>query len=444
MGGPPVFLLGIQRGGTNQVLNILRSHPGDLLARGRVPRGVPRLVRRAQSLRREGAARGWRASGAATRRSSSPRAISSTPTGSAAGAARRPPRPRGGARARRLGGGNRPSVARYKAALRRARLHRRRPRPDRMTVKVDQLQPRLRRRTSRRSTRAPASSGLIRDAAAVCEGHIARGGAVAAAAEAWAFAARRLDRARGGGAAAPGLALRGSRRRPRRRGRRDLRLRRPRSGGGARRLPAGQGAHRRRGRGLRRHRQASIASTASTRWAGTCAPTPTRARARGCRRRRWPAIIARCAPVLRAFRLCLSGAPARPADGGRGRHAGPGALGGRPWICCGGPRSQPLPAAEPAGQVRVAPVAGGAPRRAALRRPQRRRAPPAPPGRAPDPGFSASTVHALFVPALFIPVELRLAGGRATPYNALHDRLLPAAAAALPPTRATGSSRSTC
>ena len=38
--------------------------------------------------------------------------------------------------------------------------------------------------------------GLIRDAVAVCEGHVARGASVAEAAEAWAFAAGQLDRAR--------------------------------------------------------------------------------------------------------------------------------------------------------------------------------------------------------------------------------------------------------
>ena len=109
------------------------EHPalasGDLLARGRVPRGVPRRVRPGlRSLRREGAG-GWRASGAATRRSSSPRAISSTPTGRRGCGSTVSARPRGGARARRLGGGEPGERRPLQGGAGRARLHRRRHAP---------------------------------------------------------------------------------------------------------------------------------------------------------------------------------------------------------------------------------------------------------------------------------------------------------------------------
>ena len=49
MAGGPIFLLGIQRGGTNQLLNILRSHPDTCW-----PQGEFHEVFRWRGLRREG------------------------------------------------------------------------------------------------------------------------------------------------------------------------------------------------------------------------------------------------------------------------------------------------------------------------------------------------------------------------------------------------------
>ena len=64
MTGGPIFLLGIQRGGTNQILNILRSHPATFW-----PSGEFHEVFRPRSLRGRGAGAGC-ASSSATRRSS--------------------------------------------------------------------------------------------------------------------------------------------------------------------------------------------------------------------------------------------------------------------------------------------------------------------------------------------------------------------------------------
>ena len=185
--GGPIFLLGIQRGGTNQVLNILRSHPDTTW-----PQGEFHEVFRWRGLRREG-----------------PRAVIAktlryAPVRLGAGDILDPGRkaPRAGMLAGRRGravaaglaaatAANRPAVMRYKAALRAHGLVDGEARAGRMMVKVMNYNllfaPDL-------YTLYPDAVfvGLIREAAAVCEGHVARGAAVAAAAEAWAFAAEHL------------------------------------------------------------------------------------------------------------------------------------------------------------------------------------------------------------------------------------------------------------
>ena len=129
--GGPIFLLGIQRGGTNQVLNILRSHPATSW-----PEGEFHEVFRPRGLRARGrsgrcASSPLRADLAHRRRHPRPR-----PAAAARGAARRGARPGGRRRARALGRANRASVAAYKAELRRQGCLRRHPPPDRMLAKA--------------------------------------------------------------------------------------------------------------------------------------------------------------------------------------------------------------------------------------------------------------------------------------------------------------------
>ena len=185
--GGPIFLLGVQRGGTNQVLNILRSHPDVCW-----PQGEFDEVFRWRGLRREG-----------------PRAVLAKMAryapvrlgvGDILDPNRRAPRP--GLLADRRGravvaglaaatAANWPSVIGYKAALRDHGLLDGTGDPTRMLVKV----------MNYNLLFAPdllalypdaVFVGLIRDAAAVCEGHIARGASAADAAEIWAFAAGEL------------------------------------------------------------------------------------------------------------------------------------------------------------------------------------------------------------------------------------------------------------
>ena len=185
--GGPIFLLGIQRGGTNQVLNILRSHPETTW-----PQGEFHEVFRWRGLRREG-----------------PRAVIAKMAryapvriglGDILDPDRRPPRAGllAGRRGRAVAAGlaaataaNLPAVMGYKAALREHGLLDGAAAPGRMLVKVMNYNlvfaPDL-------AALYPGAVfvGLIRDAVAVCEGHVARGASVAAAAEAWAFAAGQL------------------------------------------------------------------------------------------------------------------------------------------------------------------------------------------------------------------------------------------------------------
>ena len=135
MSGGPIFILGIQRGGTNQILNILRSHPATSW-----PQGEFHEVFRPRGLRAREGPGACRQDSAATRRSTSPPATSSTPTGRRARerAARRGARPRGrapGSTARAAA--NRASVAAYKAALRAQGFFAAdAPPPERLLVKV--------------------------------------------------------------------------------------------------------------------------------------------------------------------------------------------------------------------------------------------------------------------------------------------------------------------
>ncbi len=183
----PIFVLGIQRGGTNQILNILRSHPATFW-----PQGEFHEVFRPRGLRREGAARvlakwaryapirlrlgdvldpdrrpgeGARLAGAAGR------AV-------AAGLA-------GSARA------NRGGVEAYKAALRARGFLDAGPAPDRMLVKVMNYNLAFARDLAALWPQA-RFVGVIRDGRAVCEGHLARGAQAGAAAEVYAFVGETL------------------------------------------------------------------------------------------------------------------------------------------------------------------------------------------------------------------------------------------------------------
>ena len=187
MSGGPIFILGIQRGGTNQVLNILRSHPATFW-----PQGEFHEVFRPVGLRRDGVARTLRL----MRRYA--------PIRFTAGDILDPDtEPKGtgllaGARGRALRAGlegsaaaNRASVTAYKDALRSHGLLDTTTPPDRMLTKAVNynlafvpdllaLYPDAR------------FVGVIRDGRAVCEGHIARGASLADATAAYAFVARRL------------------------------------------------------------------------------------------------------------------------------------------------------------------------------------------------------------------------------------------------------------
>ena len=186
-GRGPVFLLGIQRGGTNQVLNILRSHPDTTW-----PQGEFHEVFRWRGLRREGV-------GAVLAKT-----LRYAPVRLGAGDILDPDRraPREGMLAGRRGravaaglaaatAANRDQVLAYKAGLAAHGLLDGVPRADRMLVKVMNYNllfaPDL-------AALYPDAVfvGLIREALAVAEGHVARGAPVEEAAAAWAFAAGQL------------------------------------------------------------------------------------------------------------------------------------------------------------------------------------------------------------------------------------------------------------
>lgn len=194
----PIFLLGTQRGGSNQLLNVLRSHPATSW-----PGGEFHEVFRPHGLRAE-----------------PPRQVARklaryAPIWLTAGDILdldRPPRREGmlaGARGRAVAAGlarsnalNRPSVEAYKAALRREGFFGATPPPDRMLVKA--LNYNLAFVPDLLALYPDARFvGVIRDGRAVCEGQVARGAELAAAAVAWAYAARQL-----GALEAQGLPLR--------------------------------------------------------------------------------------------------------------------------------------------------------------------------------------------------------------------------------------------
>jgi hypothetical protein len=183
----PIFLLGIQRGGTNQLLNVLRSHPATFW-----PGGELHEVFRPRGLRREGAVRVLR------------KLVRYAPIRLTAGDVLdldRPPRREGlleGFRGRAVRAGlarsaalNRPSVAAYKEALRREGFFGAVPPPDRMLVKA--LNYNLAFVPDLLALYPDARFvGLIRDGRAVCEGHVARGAGLAEAAATYDFVGRRL------------------------------------------------------------------------------------------------------------------------------------------------------------------------------------------------------------------------------------------------------------
>ena len=187
MAGGPIFLLGIQRGGTNQLLNILRSHPATYW-----PGGEFHEVFRPRSLRAEGPVPALR------------KLARYAPILLTAGDildVDRPPARDGllaGAPGRavvaglaRSAAGNHPSVAAYKDGLRRHGFFGAAPPPDRMLVKA--LNYNLAFVPDLLALYPDARFvGLIRDGRAVCEGHVARGAGLADAAAAYAYVGRRL------------------------------------------------------------------------------------------------------------------------------------------------------------------------------------------------------------------------------------------------------------
>ena len=206
MTGGPIFILGIQRGGTNQILNILRSHPATCW-----PQGEFHEVFRPRSLRAE------KTRGLAKLRRYAPICLTAgdildpdTPPaardcspGRAAG--RSAPGLEGPAAA------NHASVAAYKAALAEQGFFAADPPPppDRMLTKA--LNYNLVFVPDLLALWPDARFvGVIRDGRAVCEGHIARGASVAEASAVYTFVGGQLDRAAGRRPAAPDLALRGS------------------------------------------------------------------------------------------------------------------------------------------------------------------------------------------------------------------------------------------
>lgn len=186
MTGRPIFLLGVQRGGTNQALNILRSHPDTYWPQGEFhevfrPRGLRGAPPGATLQKLARYAPIWIGAGDILdpdRAAGGPGLAGRRGRAAAAGL-------RGAAAA------NRPAVARYKAALREHGLLDAGAEPSRLLVKVMNYNLRFAEDLAALYPQA-VFVGLIRDAAAVCEGHVARGASVAAAAAAWVFVADRL------------------------------------------------------------------------------------------------------------------------------------------------------------------------------------------------------------------------------------------------------------
>ncbi len=192
----PIFVLGIQRGGTNQILNILRSHPDTYW-----PQGEFHEVFRPRGLRREGAARvlaKWARNAPIFLRH-----------GDILDPDRKPRGPLSPAAARAVAAGlaasaqaNMASVLGYKAALRARGFLDEGPAPTRMLVKVMNYNLAFARDLAAVWPGA-RFVGVIRDGRAVCEGHLARGAGVAAAADVYAFVGATL-----GAIEAEGLAAR--------------------------------------------------------------------------------------------------------------------------------------------------------------------------------------------------------------------------------------------
>ena len=171
--GGAIFILGLQRGGTNQLLNVLRSHPDATWPDGELHE-VLRPVR---------AARAAPFGSARTLLGYLPIALRSGDVLSP----HRPPGPRGpgpGAErwmARRLAAGtaaNAAEVARFKAAMADHGLHRRPPEcPARMVVKAVGYNVALAGNLAHGHPRA-AFLAVMRDPVGVCESVVARGGGV--------------------------------------------------------------------------------------------------------------------------------------------------------------------------------------------------------------------------------------------------------------------------
>lgn len=181
----PIFILGIQRGGTNQILNILRSHPATFW-----PQGEFHEVFRPRRLRKEGLG--------ALRKLGRYAPILLT-AGDILDPDARPRRARlsdAQRRAVRAGlegsaAANPASVAAFKAGLRRQGFFGATAAPDRLLVKVMNYNLAFARDLLAIWPQA-RFVGVVRDGRAVCEGHIARGASVAAATAVYDFVCRQL------------------------------------------------------------------------------------------------------------------------------------------------------------------------------------------------------------------------------------------------------------
>lgn len=183
----PIFVLGIQRGGTNQILNILRSHPDTFW-----PQGEFHEVFRPRGLRREGARQvlaKWARYAPIRLRHGDILDPDRRPegTGLLAGGAGRALRAGLAASARANG----TAVKGYKEALQARGFLDAGVAPERMLVKVMNYNLAFARDLLALWPEARLV-GVIRDGRAVCEGHVARGAGVAAAAAVYAFVGETL------------------------------------------------------------------------------------------------------------------------------------------------------------------------------------------------------------------------------------------------------------